>query len=53
MASPAAKKASIYRMVMPTHVCPFGLKAADLLRREGYPLRLQAGPITRLCDDRH
>jgi len=36
MASAAAKKASIYRMIMPTHVCPFGLKAADLLRREGY-----------------
>ncbi|GAA0656414.1 glutaredoxin family protein [Sphingomonas insulae] len=23
-------------MVMPTHVCPFGLKARDLLRRNGY-----------------
>ncbi|MBJ6121963.1 MauE/DoxX family redox-associated membrane protein [Sphingomonas mollis] len=32
----AAKKAILYRMVMPTHVCPFGLKAKDLLRRQGY-----------------
>lgn len=32
----AAKSARIYRMVMPTHTCPYGLKAKDLLRREGY-----------------
>lgn len=31
-----AKKAAIYRMVMPQHVCPWGLKARDLLRRSGY-----------------
>jgi glutaredoxin len=30
------KQATLYRMVMPTHVCPFGLKARDLLRREGF-----------------
>lgn len=29
-------KATLYRMVMDKHVCPFGLKAKDLLRREGY-----------------
>ena len=28
--------ATIYRMVMPGHTCPFGLKARDLLRRRGY-----------------
>ncbi|WP_425506696.1 MauE/DoxX family redox-associated membrane protein [Sphingomonas abaci] len=28
--------ATLYRMVMPTHVCPFGLKARALLRRRGY-----------------
>lgn len=28
--------ATLYRMVMPTHVCPFGLKARALLRRKGY-----------------
>lgn len=32
----AAKKAVLYRMVMPEHVCPWGLKAKDLLRRSGY-----------------
>lgn len=32
----AAKSARIYRMVMPTHTCSYGLKAKDLLRREGY-----------------
>ena len=32
----AAKKAALYRMVTPEHVCPWGLKAKDLLRRHGY-----------------
>ena len=36
MATPAPKKATIYRMVMPTHTCPYGLKAKDLLQRRGY-----------------
>ena len=38
----AAKTAVIHRMVMPGHVCPYGLKAVDLLRRAGYAV-----------DDRH
>ncbi len=38
----AAKKAVIHRMVMPHHVCPYGLKAKDLLKRSGYEV-----------DDRH
>jgi len=29
-------RAILYRMVMDKHVCPFGLKARDLLRRQGY-----------------
>ena len=32
----AQPKAQLYRMVMPTHTCPYGLKAKDLLRRQGY-----------------
>jgi glutaredoxin len=36
MATAALKKATIYRMVMPTHICPYGVKAKDLLRRQGY-----------------
>jgi glutaredoxin len=38
----AAKQATLYRMVMPEHTCPWGLKAKDLLRREGFDV-----------DDRH
>jgi len=30
------KHATLYRMVMPEHICPFGLKAKDLLEREGF-----------------
>ena len=30
------KKAVLYRMVMPKHTCPFGLKSKDLLEREGF-----------------
>ncbi len=30
------KVATLYRMVMDDHVCPFGLKAKDLLEREGF-----------------
>jgi glutaredoxin len=30
------RHATLYRMVMDKHVCPFGLKAKDLLRREGF-----------------
>ena len=33
---PATKEAVLYRMVMPDHVCPYGLKARDLLRRKGF-----------------
>ena len=31
-----ARKAVLYRMVMPHHICPYGLKAKDLLKRSGY-----------------
>ncbi|MEE4349605.1 MAG: glutaredoxin [Pacificimonas sp.] len=30
------KTATVYRMVMPDHVCPYGLKTLDLLKREGF-----------------
>lgn len=32
----AAKTATLYRMVMPEHVCPFGLKSKYLLETHGY-----------------
>ena len=38
----AGRKAILYRMVMPQHTCPYGLKAKDLVRRSGYEV-----------DDRH
>ncbi len=34
--APARKHATVYRMVMDEHVCPWGLKTVDLLRRKGY-----------------
>lgn len=36
MSSDPTKQATLYRMVMDKHVCPFGLKSLDLLKREGY-----------------
>ena len=30
------KTAQIHRMVMPEHICPYGLKALDLLKRRGF-----------------
>lgn len=30
------QQATLYRMVMPDHTCPYGLKAKDLLERQGY-----------------
>ncbi|MDB5473758.1 MAG: methylamine utilization MauE family protein [Devosia sp.] len=35
-AATTQKKAILYRMVMPAHTCPYGLKAKDLLQRQGY-----------------
>jgi Glutaredoxin and related proteins len=35
-AGSTARKASLYRMVMPAHVCPYGMKSKDLLEREGF-----------------
>ena len=36
MATSQAKQAVLYRMVTPQHICPFGLKSLDLLKRKGY-----------------
>lgn len=32
----AGKKATVYRMVMDKHICPWGLKTVHLLKSEGY-----------------
>ena len=31
-----SRDATLYRMVMKNHLCPFGLKSLDLLKREGF-----------------
>lgn len=36
MTATKAKSAILYRMVMPDHICPYGLKTLDLLRRRGF-----------------
>ena len=33
-----AKSATLYRMATDEHICPFGLKSKDLLKRKGYEL---------------
>lgn len=30
--------ATLYRMVLPDHVCPFGVKAKSLLEEQGYQI---------------
>ena len=32
------RKAQLYRMVLPDHVCPFGVRAKQLLEGEGYKI---------------
>lgn len=32
----STKTAELYRMVMPDHTCPYGIKALDLLKRKGF-----------------
>jgi glutaredoxin len=36
MSDTHAKQAIVYRMVMPEHICPYGVKSLDLLRRAGF-----------------
>ena len=36
MTTASPRTAQLYRMVMPGHTCPYGLKALDLLRRKGF-----------------
>jgi glutaredoxin len=36
MATQAARTATLVRMVTPEHICPYGVRAKDLLRRRGF-----------------
>jgi len=38
MTATPARHATLYRMVMDKHVCPWGLKARNLLKREGFEI---------------
>lgn len=31
-----SRKATLYRMVLPDHVCPFGVRAKQILQSEGF-----------------
>lgn len=31
-----SKRATLYRMVLPDHVCPYGVKSLELLQSSGY-----------------
>lgn len=44
MPKDTTKTATLYRMVMPDHLCPYGLKSKDLLEREGY--EVEDHPLT-------
>ena len=46
----AAQKAVLYRMVMPEHVCPWGLKAKDLLNARATRSRIIISPPARQTD---
>ncbi|HEY8616698.1 glutaredoxin domain-containing protein [Phenylobacterium sp.] len=35
---PDAPQATLYRMVLPDHTCPFGVKAKALLEKHGYDI---------------
>ena len=36
MTQQQTQPAKLYRMVMPGHTCPYGLKSKDLLERQGF-----------------
>ena len=40
----AVKTARLYRMMMPDHTCPYGLKALDLLKRSGFAVEDRDDP---------
>jgi glutaredoxin len=56
---PEAKKgktAQLYRMVMPDHLCPYGLKSKDLLERQGYAVEdhpLESREATEAFMEKH
>lgn len=52
----SGKTASLYRMVMPDHLCPYGLKSKDLLERQGFTVEdhhLKTREETEACRKEH
>lgn len=50
------KQAKVYRMVMDQHICPYGLKTVDLLKREGFEIddnQLTSREETDAFKDKH
>ena len=35
---PDSRSATLYRMVLPDHVCPFGLRAKQMLEQNGFAI---------------
>ena len=35
---PESRSATLYRMVLPDHTCPFGVRAKEMLEREGFEI---------------
>ena len=33
-----SKRATLYRMVLPDHTCPFGVRAKEMLEKNGYEI---------------
>ena len=46
------RQATLYRMVMDQHICPYGLKAKDLLQRQGFTV-IDVWLTTREATDCH
>ncbi len=50
------KRAALYRMVTPDHICPFGLKSKALLERQGYEIEdyhLRSRAATDAFQEKH
>jgi len=50
------KNATIYRMVTPDHFCPWGIKAYDLLKRNGYEIEdkhLESSEAAQAYKEKH
>ena len=47
----AARKATLYRMVLPDHVCPYGVRALQMLEEAGFEVDDQVLETRMEVDD--